>query len=62
MDPREGTRMGDEIRKCLASGLSTGAFDRTSRDLVGIMLTYACTKSDEAGEGEAGPSPACELV
>ncbi|XP_047485961.1 uncharacterized protein LOC125037037 [Penaeus chinensis] len=61
VDPREGTRMGDDIRKCLASGLSIGAFDRTSRDLVGIRLAYTCTKDDEAGEGDAGPSPACEL-
>lgn len=61
VDPREGTRMGDELRKCLASGLSVGAFDRTSRDLVGIGLSYACAKDGET-DGDAGLSPPCELV
>ncbi|ROT68496.1 hypothetical protein C7M84_013354 [Penaeus vannamei] len=60
VDPREGTRMGDELRKCLASGLSVGAFDRTSRDLVGIGLSYACAKDGET-DGDAGLSPPCEL-
>ncbi|XP_042859953.1 uncharacterized protein LOC122245898 [Penaeus japonicus] len=61
VDPREGTRMGDDIRKCLASGLSIGAFDRATRDLVGVKVSYACAKGDDAEGGHAGPSPACEL-